>query len=154
MAGSTVATVRAWLLYKFAEHPDLAGVALHYAPPRSEELGHEFVMCGSVESAVDEIATIKSGRQRREEEYVMRWHVGVRGEGMDPAGSDARAVQLLAALEEVVADNGTLTGIGTATDQQIIECRADGWDSAEGPTEPGGYGFEYVLRVYVRARLL
>lgn len=153
MAGSTVTIVRSHLVTLF-ETAAGSGVTVHYAVTAPEKLGHRFIACGGVEDAVGAIATIKAGRQRREEEYVLRWHCGVVGFGLSPEAADEAAVALVALVEETVADNGTLTGIATAADQQIIECVCDGWESAEGPVEDRGYGFEYIARVRVRARLL
>lgn len=155
MSGTTVALARSWLVELFGRHPSLQGVEVFYALPIDpNKIPREFVGCSGVEATVDGIATIKAGRQRRQEDYVLRWHVGVKGVGDDAPNTDARATEMVAAVEETIADNGTLNGIRTSSTQQIVYCQVDGIESAEGPLPDGGYGFEYVVRVAVSARLL
>lgn len=151
MAGSTAPVVREYLRAKFST---ALGFDAKYAVGNPDTMGRRWVACGSVVGEPTDYPTMRSGRQRRDERYVLRWHAVVVGTGKTPEVADTEAHELLAAMQTVVADCAGAPGIATAADQQVIGIYDRGWESGEGPMENIGYGFEYVLLVGVHARLL
>lgn len=110
----------------------------------------EMVVLGEVTWDDYEIASIKSGRQRRQETYSIAYEVFVFGTTgttpANPAAARSRAFVLNGVIEDAFADNPKL-GLGTG-----------GW-SEVGPTAAGprvfekGWAYRVAGRIHVSARL-
>lgn len=113
----------------------------------------EMVVLGDIEWDDYAIATIKSGRKQRQEDWSIGFEVFVFGTPgstpADPATARTRAFVLNAAIEDTLADD-PLLGLATGTVQRI-EAR---------PTEAGprvfekGWAYRVAGRIEVHARLL
>lgn len=158
---STVPTVIDALLAAFnienypeeyqATYGGLAGVMTHEAWP-GPDASAEMVVLGEVTWDEYRIATIKSGRKQRQENYAVGFEVFIMGapgsKPTDPSTARDRALEVLAAIEDVLADDPTI-GLAAGTVQRIeLE-----------PTEAGprvfekGWAYRIAGRFNVHARL-
>lgn len=116
---STVSTVRSALITSF--EAELSGVPVFRSWP-GPEAAPEMIVFGSVDWDTYEIATIKAGRKHRQEEYGIEFELYVFGEPgsspADPAAAEDRALALLAAMENALADDVT-GGTDFATVQSV-----------------------------------
>lgn len=111
----------------------------------------EMVVLGEVTWDEYEIASLKTGRQRRQEDWSVGYEVFVLGEvgtsPADPSAARARAFVLNAVIEDALADDPKL-GLGTAV--LWVQSR---------PGEAGprvfekGWAYRVAGRVHVSARL-
>ena len=112
--------------------------------------GPEMVCLGEVDWIEYEVASIKAGRQRRNEEYTIGWEVYVFGAaGTSPANpkpARERASVIAAEVVDIFADNPKL-GVGNG-----------GWAGTEfvqkGPRVfEKGWAYRYAGTIHVNARL-
>lgn len=127
-----------------------AGVDAYEAWP-GPEAAAEMVVLGAVTWDVYEIASIKSGRQRRNEEYAIGYEVFVMGQAgstpADPSNARDRAFVLNTEIEDALADSPKL-GLGTAVNwvqTQITEAGPRVFEK--------GWAYRVAGRVNVSARL-
>lgn len=104
MAGTTAASFKGSLRSVLAAA--LPGVQVEYADP-GKWSRRERVWLGEVEDGEHEPTGFRQGRRRREETYVVRVHVEVIGSAKDAQGNEERAVAIVTAVEEAVADDPT-----------------------------------------------
>jgi len=117
------------------------------------EAAPEMVVLGDIEWDNYAIATIKSGRKQRQEDWSVGFDVFVFGtDGTSPANpgpARVRAFELQAAIEDVLADDPHL-GLATGTVQRI-ELRPTTADTRHFEK---GWAFWVAGRIDVHARLL
>ena len=143
---STIPTVKDTLVTVLGNRAHLAGIQVVRGHP-GNELRDEAVIVGLARGR-HEIATIKAGRQVRDETYTVEVIASViSSEGTVKAAED-RAHVLIAEVEEALADDPKL-GIGTTI---LWAKTGDIEERGSGHTDTGSVA-EVVLRVEVKARL-
>jgi hypothetical protein len=115
------------------------------------EAAQEMVVLGEVTWDDYEIATIKTGRQRRQEDWSIGYEVFVLGRASttpaDPAAARSRAFVLNAVIEDALANDPKL-GLGTAV--LWVQSRL----GEAGPRVfERGWAYRVAGRVHVSARL-
>lgn len=130
----------------------LAGVMTHEAWPGPNATA-EMIVMGEVTWDEYRIATIKSGRKQRQENYFVGFEVFIMGapgsKPTDPSTARNRALEVLGGMEDVLAEDPTIR-LPSGTVQRIeLE-----------PTEAGprvfekGWAYRVAGRFSVHARLL
>lgn len=115
------------------------------------EAASEMIVLGDVTWDGYEIASIKTGRQRRQEDYGIGYEVFVMGQGgttpSDPSNARDRAFVLNTEIEDALADTPKL-GLGTAV--QWVQAAI----TEAGPRAfEKGWAYRVAGRINVSARL-
>lgn len=129
-----------------ASHASLAGVQVAYGDPGGTGR-RERLWLGDTEDGSQEPVALRSGRRRRDEEYVLSIHAEVIGSGKTPEATEARAVALATVVEEIVADSPTL-GV-----PNVLWALVSGQDMATSETTDGPRTV-ITTRITIRGRLL
>ncbi|HEX8781154.1 MAG TPA: hypothetical protein VF728_08325 [Nocardioides sp.] len=120
---------------------------LNGRPPDAEGARkRELVFVDDIVGSHD-IATMKSGRNPRDERYTVNIAIAVIGTRGTVAKARARAFELMGVVENVVADNKTLDVEGVLS-AKVGEWRTNAFHSNEGPNA------EIVVGVDIHARLV
>lgn len=144
---STYATVKSQLVTSLAAHADLAAADVTYgwrAWAKSEQ-----VFLGDVEGE-STIPTQKSGRKHRQETYTIDVVFRVYDLDGTPTGdatTEARAAEMMAALDDILADDVQIDGVTAIQWAQVGE-----FTSRLVPQDKG-WGCEVLTTVEVEARL-
>lgn len=130
--GTTIVAFKAALLTQFKSDPAFRGVELSYGQrPGGRK---EQVWLGTTSMGTQRPAGIRQGTKRRHEDYELEIYVGVVGRP-NPERNEARAMELVAAIEQVIANPDQITtpvpGLLWATVQDVEWSTAE---TSEGPT--------------------
>lgn len=135
---STAPVVRAALIAQLSLRAGLADVSVTHVWPGGAA-PQEAIYLGRT-TLRNAWATMRAGRKTREEDYRIELFVWV----LDPtdwgAASEARAFELMAEVENMVADDPTL-GLGMPTLRMIVSDA----EATSGPSDTSGWGT--VIRV-------
>lgn len=105
MASSTVPAFKAALAAALAARPALHDVQVAYGAPLPAP-AREFLWLADVEGEQEPAAL---GAQRREESYLLTVIANALREGQDQQAATERAFELVAELEDVLRDDGSLS---------------------------------------------
>lgn len=123
-------------------------VDVHYGPP-GEGQSNSLVWFGNV-SAESNLATIKTGRRTRNEELLVDCWIEVSGDPGDSEGAETESVEIMAAVEDALANDPGLRG---ATGVDLVDwSRIASWEMRSG-AESQGWAVEIEMKIYVHSRL-
>jgi hypothetical protein len=88
----------------------LGGVQVSYGHPSAALVERQVVYVGDVQMDYS-VPVMRAGRQPRQEEFTVEVIVNVAPARGEPSEAEAEAFALLAAVEDVVADDPTLGGV-------------------------------------------
>lgn len=154
MAGSTCIAARRAILDLVASDGRIADARVSYDPPPAIQAGERTVYGVGFQGVDVEDPTLKAGRRRRAEAYDVMIVCSAVAAGASQEQADEAACDLLAVLDEQVADDPTLSGADLTAGQQILSARLVGWETTDGPVGKTGHGSAFLARVRVQARLL
>lgn len=134
---------------------DLAGVTAYETWP-GPEASDEMVVLGAIRWTDYKIATVKTARKQRDEEYEIDWFIYAAGETGttpdDPKPQRDRAFEIMESLENVLADDPA-AGLGHAS---IISIEVVPGDDDTQPyvyPETKGWAYRIAGKFRIRARL-
>lgn len=138
MTTSTMAALKTNLKVALLQEGTLAGVQVLYGDPGG--LGQkEVIWLGSTETGSQEIASLRSGKKRRRESYLLHVYVEVMSKAT-PEANEARAVALAGVLEDLVATDPKVSDT-----PNLLFCFVEGYEMDT--TEVGGTGPRTVIDV-------
>ena len=121
---------------------------VYYSHPGAE-LGVEVIYLGDAREGEHEIPTLKAGRKRREESYVIPVVFEIAKPGTDASEAETRAFALFAYLENLLANT---PGLGSA--DATLRTRVRGWTSSCTFTESTrGWRCQLIVDMLVENRL-
>jgi hypothetical protein len=144
---STIPTVKARILELMAERVGLAEVQRTYSHP-GKLLERESICFLNPENIVHEIRAMKAGHKPRDESYDLVMLVYVHRVGASQEETEARAFDLLAEIEDLLADDATLGIV-----PEIHWARFGGITELDTGAMDKGNATAIVFKVSVRARL-
>ena len=100
--------VRAAIIDRLSRHPALTGVQIARQIPA--DIAAEHVLLANIEGTM-QLRTIKAGRKQREDRFTITVYIGAMRAGQTAEQAENRAAAFLAALEDVLANDATLTGV-------------------------------------------
>lgn len=118
---------------------------LRGAPSRL--MGRDNVLIGGIEKGSHVFPVARPGRKPRDEQYWLVINVVVRRNGPDPSESETRALELLAALENVIAEQPSL-GI-----EATLRCNIEEFEMDSFVEDQSGWRTLLVAKVQVKTRL-
>ena len=110
MASTTIYEVKAALLTKLQADATLSAIQVTYGDP-GQAARREFVFIGDVTAGGQDPESLSSGRRRRIESYTLDVIVSVQSKPQGLQENEQRAIVLASAVEDVVADNPTLSNL-------------------------------------------
>ena len=110
MASTTIYSVKSTLLTKLQAESDLSGIQITYGDPGGAAR-REFIFIGDVTAGGQDPESLSSGRRRRIETYTLDVVVSVQSKPQGLQENEERAIVLASAVENVVADNPTLSNL-------------------------------------------
>jgi len=146
MAGTTAADLKAALKSAMLSEAGLAGVPVSYGEP-GDLARTEHVWIGSAVSGAQEVAVFKTGRTRRDEEYMVDVIVEVSSVS-NPETCEARAVLLGTVIEEMLADDPKVNDV-----TGLLWCVVNAFD-LDTQELPDGPVSKYTLSLNARGRIL
>ena len=147
MASTTIYEVKAALLTKLKAESDLSGIQITYGDP-GQAGRREFIFIGDVTASGQDPESLSSGRRRRIESYTLDVIVSVQSKPQGLQENEQRAVVLASAVENVVADNPTLSSLDGL---MFIECAGMSVTSNEAGAD--GPHSQITVHFAVKARL-
>ena len=147
MASTTIYEVKAALLTKLKAESDLSGIQITYGDP-GQAARREFVFIGDVTAGGQDPESLSSGRRRRIESYTLDVIVSVQSKPQGLQENEQRAIVLASAVENVVADNPTLSSLDGL---MFIECAGMSVSSNEAGAD--GPHSQITVHFAVKARL-
>ena len=147
MASTTIYSVKSTLLTKLKADSDLSGIQITYGDP-GQAARREFVFIGDVTAGGQDPESLSSGRRRRIESYTLDVIVSVQSKPQGLQENEQRAVVLASAVENVVADNPTLSSLDGL---MFIECSGMSVTSNEAGVD--GPHSQITVHFAVKARL-
>ena len=147
MASTTIYSVKSTLLTKLKADSDLSGIQITYGDP-GQAARREFIFIGDVTAGGQDPESLSSGRRRRIESYTLDVIVSVQSKPQGLQENEQRAVVLASAVENVVADNPTLSSLDGL---MFIECSGMSVTSNEAGVD--GPHSEITVHFQVKARL-
>ena len=147
MASTTIYSVKSTLLTKLQADSTLSAIQVTYGDPGGAAR-REHVFIGDVTAGGQDPESLSSGRRRRIESYTLDVIVSVQSKPQGLQENEQRAIVLASAVEDVVADNPTLSDL---TGLMFMECSGMSVSS----NEAGVDGPHSVITVHfqVKARL-
>ena len=147
MASTTIYSVKSTLLTKLKADSDLSGIQITYGDPGGAAR-REFIFIGDVTAGGQDPESLSSGRRRRIESYTLDVIVSVQSKPQGLQENEERAIVLASAVEDVVADNPTLSSLDGL---MFMECSGMSVTS----NEAGADGPHSLVTVHftVKARL-
>lgn len=144
--GTSLVTVKTALVDAFTARAGLAGVQVCYGFP-DDEISDESIWLQEATSQ-DAIPVMKTGTKKIEEQYSVTVACQVlRSEGESQQVADTRAAELLAEVQQTLAETPRLV-------PDIMWAELDGWRHHVGQLPKGeGHGSRFDVQVKVRARL-
>ena len=118
MASTTIYSVKSTLLTKLKADSDLSGIQITYGDP-GQAARREFIFIGDITAGGQDPESLSSGRRRRIESYTLDVIVSVQSKPQGLQENEQRAIVLASAVENVVADNPTLSSLDGL---MFIEC--------------------------------
>ena len=110
MASTTIYSVKSTLLTKLQADSTLSAIQVTYGDPGGAAR-REHVFIGDVTAGGQDPESLTSGRRRRIESYTLDVIVSVQSKPQGVQENEQRAVVLASAVENVVADNPTLSDL-------------------------------------------
>ena len=110
MASTTIYEVKAALLTKLKADSTLSAIQVTYGDPGGAAR-REHVFIGDVTAGGQDPESLSSGRRRRIESYTLDVIVSVQSKPQGLQENEQRAIVLASAVENVVADNATLSDL-------------------------------------------
>ena len=147
MASTTIYSVKSTLLTKLKADSDLSGIQITYGDP-GQAARREFIFIGDVTAGGQDPESLSSGRRRRIESYTLDVIVSVQSKPQGLQENEQRAIVLASAVENVVADNPTLSSLDGL---MFIECSGMSVTSNEAGVD--GPHSEITVHFQVKARL-
>ncbi len=147
MASTTIYSVKSTLLTKLKAESDLSGIQIAYGDP-GQEARREFIFIGDVTAGGQDPESLSSGRRRRIESYTLDVIVSVQSKPQGLQENEQRAIVLASAVENVVADNPTLSSLDGL---MFIECSGMSVTSNEAGVD--GPHSQITVHFAVKARL-
>ena len=147
MASTTIYEVKAALLTKLKAESDLSGIQITYGDPGGAAL-REHIFIGDVTAGSQDPESLSSGRRRRIESYTLDVIVSVQSKPQGLQENEQRAIVLASAVENVVADNPTLSSLDGL---MFIECSGMSVTSNEAGVD--GPHSQITVHFAVKARL-
>ncbi len=147
MASTTIYSVKSTLLTKLKAESDLSGIQIAYGDP-GQAARREFIFIGDVTAGGQDPESLSSGRRRRIESYTLDVIVSVQSKPQGLQENEQRAIVLASAVENVVADNPTLSSLDGL---MFIECSGMSVTSNEAGVD--GPHSQITVHFAVKARL-
>jgi hypothetical protein len=147
MASTTIYSVKSTLLTKLKADSDLSGIQITYGDP-GQAARREFIFIGDVTAGGQDPESLSSGRRRRIESYTLDVIVSVQSKPQGLQENEQRAIVLASAVENVVADNPTLSSLDGL---MFIECSGMSVSSNEAGAD--GPHSQITVHFAVKARL-
>ena len=147
MASTTIYSVKSTLLTKLMADSDLSGIQITYGDP-GQAARREFIFIGDVTAGGQDPESLSSGRRRRIESYTLDVIVSVQSKPQGLQENEQRAIVLASAVENVVADNPTLSSLDGL---MFIECSGMSVTSNEAGVD--GPHSQITVHFAVKARL-
>ena len=147
MASTTIYSVKSTLLTKLKAESDLSGIQITYGDP-GQAARREFIFIGDVTAGGQDPESLSSGRRRRIESYTLDVIVSVQSKPQGLQENEQRAIVLASAVENVVADNPTLSSLDGL---MFIECSGMSVTSNEAGAD--GPHSQITVHFAVKARL-
>jgi hypothetical protein len=147
MASTTIYSVKSTLLTKLKAESDLSGIQITYGDP-GQAARREFIFIGDVTAGGQDPESLSSGRRRRIESYTLDVIVSVQSKPQGLQENEQRAIVLASAVENVVADNPTLSSLDGL---MFIECSGMSVTSNEAGID--GPHSQITVHFTVKARL-
>lgn len=145
--GSTLVVVKDALLVGLRARPGLAGVQVAYALPQ-RGLQREAIWFGEETETDAAIPVMRAGIKKVEEQYSLPMVLQVLvTDGRDERAADGRAVELLAELQQLLAERPRIT-------DAIEWAELSAWAHYVGPIgDSTNRGARFEVQITVRARL-
>ena len=147
MASTTIYSVKSTLLTKLKAESDLSGIQITYGDPGGAAR-REFIFIGDVTAGGQDPESLSSGRRRRIESYTLDVIVSVQSKPQGLQENEQRAIVLASAVENVVADNPTLSSLDGL---MFMECSGMSVSSNEAGAD--GPHSQITVHFAVKARL-
>ncbi len=147
MASTTIYSVKSTLLTKLKADSDLSGIQITYGDP-GQAARREFIFIGDVTAGGQDPESLSSGRRRRIESYTLDVIVSVQSKPQGLQENEQRAIVLASAVENVVADNPTLSSLDGL---MFMECAGMSVTSNEAGVD--GPHSQITVHFAVKARL-
>ena len=147
MASTTIYSVKSTLLTKLKAESDLSGIQITYGDPGGAAR-REHIFIGDVTAGSQDPESLSSGRRRRIESYTLDVIVSVQSKPQGLQENEQRAIVLASAVENVVADNPTLSNLDGL---MFIECAGMSVTSNEAGVD--GPHSQITVHFAVKARL-
>jgi len=147
MASTTIYSVKSTLLTKLKAESDLSGIQITYGDP-GQAGRRECIFIGDVTASGQDPESLSSGRRRRIESYTLDVIVSVQSKPQGLQENEQRAIVLASAVENVVADNPTLSSLDGL---MFIECAGMSVSSNEAGAD--GPHSQITVHFAVKARL-
>ena len=147
MASTTIYSVKSTLLTKLKAESDLSGIQITYGDP-GQAGRRECIFIGDVTASGQDPESLSSGRRRRIESYTLDVIVSVQSKPQGLQENEQRAIVLASAVENVVADNPTLSSLDGL---MFIECSGMSVTSNEAGVD--GPHSQITVHFAVKARL-
>lgn len=106
MAGTTMADAKASLKRMLMERPSLQGVTIKYGFPGDTAKSEMIWMAGTNVDGTQNIETMRAGKKRRNEEYVLNLYID--SAKRKPEDSEKRACAISAEIEDALASDPTI----------------------------------------------
>ena len=147
MASTTIYSVKAALLTKLQADSTLSAIQVTYGDPGGAAR-REHVFIGDVTAGGQDPESLSSGRRRRIESYTLDVIVSVQSKPQGVQENEQRAIVLASAVENVVADNPTLSDLDGL---MFMECSGMSVSSNEAGID--GPHSQITVHFQVKARL-
>jgi hypothetical protein len=147
MASTTIYSVKAALLTKLQADSTLSAIQVTYGDPGGAAR-REHVFIGDVTAGGQDPESLSSGRRRRIESYTLDVIVSVQSKPQGLQENEQRAIVLASAVENVVADNPTLSDLDGL---MFMECSGMSVSSNEAGID--GPHSQITVHFQVKARL-
>ena len=147
MASTTIYSVKSTLLTKLQADSTLSAIQVTYGDPGGAAR-REHVFIGDVTAGGQDPESLSSGRRRRIESYTLDVIVSVQSKPQGLQENEQRAIVLASAVENVVADNATLSDLDGL---MFMECSGMSVSSNEAGID--GPHSQITVHFQVKARL-
>ena len=147
MASTTIYSVKSTLLTKLQADSTLSAIQVTYGDPGGAAR-REHVFIGDVTASGQDPESLSSGRRRRIESYTLDVIVSVQSKPQGLQENEQRAIVLASAVENVVADNPTLSDLDGL---MFMECSGMSVSSNEAGID--GPHSQITVHFQVKARL-
>ena len=147
MASTTIYSVKSTLLTKLQADSTLSNIQVTYGDPGGAAR-REHIFIGDVTAGGQDPESLSSGRRRRIESYTLDVIVSVQSKPQGLQENEERAIVLASAVEDVVADNPTLSSLDGL---MFMECSGMSVSSNEAGAD--GPHSRITVQFAVKARL-